>query len=96
MCAIYVAPGTVSCSGRKYKRIFRGYYGFVLCGNWNRSAIGIFYMAFSKYGKIKLGDIERPEYSNFKWGTMILRQQWQRIFYFIPVVNGLYMLQSNI
>lgn len=30
-----------------------------------------FYMAFSKYGKIKLGDIERPEYSNFKWGTMI-------------------------
>lgn len=55
-----------------------------------------FYMAFSKYGKIKLGDIERPEYSNFKWGTMILRQQWQRIFYFIPVVNGLYMLTSNI
>lgn len=29
------------------------------------------YMAFSKYGKIKLGNIEKPEYSNFKWGTMI-------------------------
>ena len=29
------------------------------------------YMAFSKYGKIKLGDTEKPQYSNFKWGTMI-------------------------
>ncbi len=29
------------------------------------------YMAFSRYGTIKLGNIEKPEYSNFKWGTMI-------------------------
>ena len=29
------------------------------------------YMAFSKYGKIKLGNIEKPEYSNYKWGAMI-------------------------
>lgn len=25
----------------------------------------------SKYGNIKLGDIDKPAYSNFKWGTMI-------------------------
>lgn len=30
-----------------------------------------FYVALSKYGKIKLGDLEKPQYSNFKWGTMI-------------------------
>ena len=29
------------------------------------------YMAFSKYGKVKLGAGEKPEYSSFKWGTMI-------------------------
>ncbi len=29
------------------------------------------YMAFSKYGKIKLGNVEKPEYSNYKWGAMI-------------------------
>lgn len=29
------------------------------------------YMAFSKFGKIKLGNIEKPEYSAFKWGAMI-------------------------
>ena len=37
--------------------------------------IGIFavtlFIAFSKYGKIKLGNTEKPEYSSFKWGTMI-------------------------
>lgn len=29
------------------------------------------YMAFSKYGEIKLGDLEKPEYSSFQWGVMI-------------------------
>lgn len=29
------------------------------------------YIAFSKYGKIVLGDSNQPEYSSFKWGTMI-------------------------
>lgn len=29
------------------------------------------YMAFSKYGKIRLGNMEKPQYSTFKWGTMI-------------------------
>ena len=37
--------------------------------------LGVFlcslYMAFSRYGKIKLGNIEKPQYSNFKWGTMM-------------------------
>ncbi len=37
--------------------------------------LGIFlctlYIAFSKYGKIKLGNIEKPQYSSFKWGSMI-------------------------
>ena len=29
------------------------------------------YMAFSKFGKIKLGDTEKPQYSSFSWGSMI-------------------------
>ncbi|WP_080657290.1 BCCT family transporter [Treponema pedis] len=32
------------------------------------TAIGL---AFSKYGKIKLGNIEKPRYSDFEWGSMI-------------------------
>ena len=37
--------------------------------------LGIFlctlYIAFSKFGNIKLGNTEKPEYSSFTWGTMI-------------------------
>lgn len=29
------------------------------------------YMAFSKYGDIRLGEMEKPQYSTFQWGTMI-------------------------
>lgn len=29
------------------------------------------YIAFSRYGKIRLGNIEKPQYSSFQWGTMI-------------------------
>ena len=36
--------------------------GFVLCS---------LYMAFSRFGKIRLGNLERPQYSSFAWGTMI-------------------------
>ena len=37
--------------------------------------LGVFLLsigvAFSKYGKIKLGNTEKPIYSNFKWGAMM-------------------------
>lgn len=37
--------------------------------------LGVFlcslYIAFSRYGKIKLGNIEKPLYSPFKWGSMM-------------------------
>lgn len=29
------------------------------------------YLAFSKYGKIKLGNTDKPQFSYFKWGAMI-------------------------
>ena len=37
--------------------------------------LGVFMLsiwtAFSKYGKIKLGCVEKPKYGNFMWGAMI-------------------------
>lgn len=29
------------------------------------------YMAFSRYGRIKLGNLEKPQYSSFQWGSMM-------------------------
>ncbi len=37
--------------------------------------LGVFgcsmYMAFSRFGKIRLGDMEKPQYSGFRWGAMM-------------------------
>lgn len=37
--------------------------------------LGIFicslYLSFSRFGAIRLGDMEKPQYSNFKWGSMM-------------------------
>lgn len=30
-----------------------------------------FYIAFSRYGKIRLGNIDKPEHSSFRWGSMM-------------------------
>jgi len=43
-------------------------------------------IGFSGYGKIKLGDIEKPQYSSFKWGTMIFTSTMAA-----DSVNGHYM-----
>lgn len=37
--------------------------------------VGVFWLsiwtAFSKYGKVKLGNLDKPQYGNFMWGAMI-------------------------
>ena len=36
------------------------------------AVVGIsLYVALSKYGEVKLGDLEKPRYSTFSWGAMI-------------------------
>ena len=37
--------------------------------------LGVFvftlYIGFSRYGKIRFGNLEKPEYSDFRWGALI-------------------------
>lgn len=72
LCAIFMIHPTQSANILESVRFFLGnrlgsYY--LLIG------LGVFicslYIAFSRYGKIKLGDTEKPQYSSFKWGTMM-------------------------
>lgn len=55
--------------------IIRGFLGDTCGLYYALLGVGIFacslYIAFSKYGKIKLGNVEKPQYSSFRWGTMI-------------------------
>lgn len=72
LCALFMACPGASSSILESIRYFLGnelgsYY--IVLG------LGVFlcslYIAFSKYGKIRLGGTEKPEYSSFKWGSMM-------------------------
>ncbi len=63
--------------------------------------LGIFgctmYIAFSKYGKIKLGNLEKPQYSSFKWGTMIFTSTMAADILFYSLCEwALYANESHI
>lgn len=72
LCAVFIAEPeqatAVTDSIRNFLSNEFGWFYIVL-------GLGILiitlYIAFSKYGEIRLGDMEKPEYSDFKWATMI-------------------------
>lgn len=63
--------------------------------------VGIFacslYIAFSRYGKIKLGNIDKPQYSSFTWGTMIFTSTMAADILFYSLCEwALYANESHI
>lgn len=72
LCVWFVAEPETSSHAISSIRAFLGdslgsYYLII--------GLGVFlcslYIAFSRYGQIRLGDSQKPEYSNFRWGAMI-------------------------
>lgn len=53
------------------------------------------YMAFSRFGSIKLGDMEKPQYTAFQWGSMMFTSGLAADILFILSVNGCFM-QMNL
>src|SRR5690625_2622101 len=49
-------------------KFFGGYWQLLLLGNF---LIGI-YLAVTKYGNVRLGNQEKPQYSYYRWVAMIL------------------------
>ncbi len=71
-----------------------GFY-YILLG------LGIFltslYIAFSKFGDIKLGTLEKPRFSNFSWGTMIFTSTMAAdILYWSLIEWGYYVNEPHI
>lgn len=72
LCALFLinpeASGDILSSIRYFLGEEFGSY-YILIG------LGVFicslYIAFSRYGAIRLGDMKKPEYSSFKWGAMM-------------------------
>lgn len=47
-------------------------------------------LAFSKYGKIKLGSLEKPRYSTFQWGAMIFTSTMAADILYWSLVEWMY------
>lgn len=72
LCVLFMAFPQASGAALESARFFLGdqmgsYY--LILGL--AALICSFYMAFSRYGAIRLGDLEKPLYSNFQWGSMM-------------------------
>ncbi len=72
LCALFMMHPESSSATLESIRFFFGdqlgsYYLLIGLG----VCICSLYMAFSKYGSIRLGNLDKPEYSNFRWGSMM-------------------------
>ncbi len=72
LCAMFLASPEGSAHTLESIRFFLGdtfgvYYLMIGLGVFGCSL----YIAFSKYGSIRLGNLEKPLYSNFRWGSMM-------------------------
>ena len=63
---------------------FGGYYLLLGLG----ALICSLYMAFSRYGKIKLGNLEKPQYSSFQWGSMMFTAGLAATYCSTPCASG--------
>ena len=52
-------------------------------------------LAFSKYGNIQLGKMERPLYSNLKWGAMIFTSTMAADILYWSLIEWVYYYDAN-
>jgi len=98
LCAVFMIFPNQSTSILQTVRNFTGddcgiYYAFL--------GVGIFsctvFIAFSKYGQIKLGNIEHPQYSSFQWGMMIFTSTMAADILFYSLIEwALYANETHI
>ena len=53
------------------------------------------YIAGSKHGKIQLGNLEKPKYSNFKWGSMIFTSTMAADILYWSLIEWGYYYSAN-
>lgn len=72
VCNLFMAFPEQSSAFLQTVRGFLGNEGSIY---YAALGLGIFlctlYIAFSKYGRIRLGNTVEPQYSSFQWGTLI-------------------------
>ena len=72
LCALFIlmpdaSKDTLDRIGKFFRDDCGLYYGILGVGVFGLSM----WVAFSKYGKVRLGNLEKPQYGDFMWGAMI-------------------------
>ncbi|MBP3887796.1 MAG: BCCT family transporter [Cellulosilyticum sp.] len=84
--------------GTKYLNGIRNFLGNELGFVYILAGLGIFLismgLAFSKYGSIKLGTIEKPRFSTFSWGAMIFTSTMAADILFYSLIEWAYYYQE--
>lgn len=98
LCTIFISAPEASSAALSVVRHFFGdtcgiYYAILGIGTFACSL----YIAFSKYGAIRLGQLKKPQYSSFKWGTMIFTSTMAADILFYSLCEwALYANESHI
>ena len=53
------------------------------------------WLAFSKYGGVRLGTIEKPKYGNFRWGAMIFTSTMAADILYWSLVEWAYYYEAT-
>jgi BCCT family betaine/carnitine transporter len=56
---------------------------------------GCIFFSCTKYGNIKLGSIDRPKYSNFRWGSMVFTSTMAADILYWSLIEWVYYYQAN-
>lgn len=82
----------------KYLNLLRDFFGNELGVIYMLAGLGIFLLsiglAFSKHGEIKLGDLEKPKFSNFSWSAMIFTSTMAADILFYSLIEWAYYYQE--
>jgi BCCT family betaine/carnitine transporter len=57
--------------------------------------LGCIYFSCSKYGNIKLGNLDKPKYGNFRWGAMIFTSTMAADILYWSLIEWVYYYQAN-
>ncbi|EEX48735.1 BCCT family transporter [Jonquetella anthropi] len=98
LCAVFMSAPQQSAMILDRVRLFLG----DTCGLYYAAlGLGIFcvtvFMGISRYGNIRLGDVDKPDFSSFKWGTMIFTSTMAADILFYSLCEwALYCQESSV
>lgn len=96
LCLLFIIyPKASSDIIESLRHIFVGKFGSLYMIFGLGMLLVSIWLAFSKYGKIKLGDINEPRYKDFSWGAMIFTSAMAADILYWSLIEWAYYFNST-